>query len=106
MGIDDWQEVSRKNNRYRTKEDDVIKILISIYVSNFPESFSAKDLFHAYSKYGHVVDSFIPVKRSKEGKRFGFVRFINVFSAERSHNQDSLGARAGAKQPELYLIRA
>ncbi|GKC64988.1 nucleotide-binding alpha-beta plait domain-containing protein [Tanacetum coccineum] len=106
MGIDDWQEVSRKNNRYRTKEDDVIKISISIYVSNFPESFSAKDLFHACSKYGHVVDSFIPSKRSKEGKRFGFVRFINVFSAERSHNQDSLGARAGAKQPELYLIRA
>ncbi|GJR57152.1 nucleotide-binding alpha-beta plait domain-containing protein [Tanacetum coccineum] len=83
MGIDDWQEVSRKNNRYRTKEDDVIKISISIYVSNFPESFSAKDLFHACSKYGHVVDSFIPSKRSKEGKRFGFVRFINVFSAER-----------------------
>ncbi|GJT11067.1 RNA-directed DNA polymerase, eukaryota [Tanacetum coccineum] len=68
MGIDDWQEVSRKNNRYRTKEDDVIKILISIYVSNFPESFSAKDLFHACSKYGHVVDSFIPSKRSKEGR--------------------------------------
>ncbi|GKB31731.1 nucleotide-binding alpha-beta plait domain-containing protein [Tanacetum coccineum] len=83
MGTDDWQEVLRKNNRYRTKEDDVIKISISIYVSNFPESFSAKDLFHACSKYGHVVDSFIPSKRSKEGKRFGFVRFINVFSAER-----------------------
>ncbi|GJX11990.1 RNA-directed DNA polymerase, eukaryota [Tanacetum coccineum] len=64
MGIDDWQEVSRKNNRYRTKEDDVIKISISIYVSNFPESFSAKDLFHACSKYGHVVDSFIPSKRN------------------------------------------
>ncbi|GJS97641.1 RNA-directed DNA polymerase, eukaryota [Tanacetum coccineum] len=26
------------------------------------------------------VDSFIPLKRSKEGKRFGFVHFINVFS--------------------------
>ncbi|GJW99067.1 RNA-directed DNA polymerase, eukaryota [Tanacetum coccineum] len=47
------------------------------------ETFSAKDLFHACNKYGHVVDSFIPLKRSKEGKRFGFVKFINVSNVER-----------------------
>ncbi|GKB26093.1 RNA-directed DNA polymerase, eukaryota [Tanacetum coccineum] len=68
---------------FRTKEDDVAKISTSIFVSNFPEVFSAKDLFHACKQYGHVVDSFIPSKRSKDGKRFGFVRFINVFSVER-----------------------
>nr|GFD30345.1 nucleotide-binding alpha-beta plait domain-containing protein [Tanacetum cinerariifolium] len=28
-------------------------------------------------------DSFIPFKRDKNGKRFGFVRFINVFNKER-----------------------
>ncbi|GKC67121.1 nucleotide-binding alpha-beta plait domain-containing protein [Tanacetum coccineum] len=66
-----------------TKEDDVAKISTSIYVSNFPEVFSAKDLFHACKKYGHVIDSFIPFKKSKDGKRFGFVRFINVFNMER-----------------------
>ncbi|GKC76016.1 nucleotide-binding alpha-beta plait domain-containing protein, partial [Tanacetum coccineum] len=68
---------------FRTKEDDVAKISTSIYVSNFPEVFSAKDLFHACKKYGHVIDSFIPFKKSKDGKRFGFVRFINVFNMER-----------------------
>nr|GEZ20769.1 nucleotide-binding alpha-beta plait domain-containing protein [Tanacetum cinerariifolium] len=68
---------------YRSKEDDVSKISTSIYVTNFPETFSAKDLFHSCKAYGHVVDSFIPLKRSKDGKRFGFVRFINVFSVER-----------------------
>ncbi|GJS78412.1 RNA-directed DNA polymerase, eukaryota [Tanacetum coccineum] len=57
---------------FRTKEDDVAKISTSIYVSNFPEVFSAKDLFHACKKYGHVIDSFIPFKKSKDGKRFGF----------------------------------
>nr|GEW15512.1 RNA-directed DNA polymerase, eukaryota [Tanacetum cinerariifolium] len=36
--------------------------------------------------YGHVVDSFIPLKRSKVGKRFGFVRFINAFNVERLVN--------------------
>ncbi|GJY74257.1 RNA-directed DNA polymerase, eukaryota [Tanacetum coccineum] len=83
MGTDEWQEVSRRKRYNNTKEDDLIKISISIYVTNFPESFLAKDLFHACSKYGHVVDSFIPWKKSKEGKRFGFVRFINVFSVDR-----------------------
>ncbi|GKB05298.1 hypothetical protein Tco_0833493 [Tanacetum coccineum] len=33
-----------------------------------------------------VVDSFIPTKRTKDGKRFGFVRFINVFNVERLVN--------------------
>nr|GEZ64918.1 RNA-directed DNA polymerase, eukaryota, reverse transcriptase zinc-binding domain protein [Tanacetum cinerariifolium] len=74
--------VARKKFSHRTKEDDVSKISTSIFVTNFPESFSAKDLFHACSKYGHVIDSFIPLKRSIEGKRFGFVKFINVSNVE------------------------
>nr|GEX13663.1 RNA-directed DNA polymerase, eukaryota [Tanacetum cinerariifolium] len=63
---------------YKTNEDDVARISTSVYIMNFPESMSAKKLFHACSQYGHVVDSFIPTKKSKNGKRFGFVRFINA----------------------------
>ncbi|GJZ14577.1 nucleotide-binding alpha-beta plait domain-containing protein [Tanacetum coccineum] len=70
----------------RSKEDDVNRISISIYVTNFPENFSAKELFQSCKQYGHVVDSFIPRKRTKEGKRFGFVRFINVFNVDRLVN--------------------
>nr|GEX03702.1 RNA-directed DNA polymerase, eukaryota [Tanacetum cinerariifolium] len=51
---------------FRTKEDDVLKISTSIFVSNFPDSFSSKDLFHACKQYGHVVDSFITSKRAKD----------------------------------------
>ncbi|PWA79876.1 hypothetical protein CTI12_AA199580 [Artemisia annua] len=83
MGDDDWNEATRKNRGYRTKEDDLAKVSISIYVTNFPESCSAKDLFQSCKVYGHVVDSYIPLKRSKSRKRFGFIRFINVFSVER-----------------------
>nr|GEX21935.1 RNA-directed DNA polymerase, eukaryota [Tanacetum cinerariifolium] len=68
---------------YRSKEDDVAKISTTVFVTYFPESLSAKELFHSCKTYGHVVDSFIPTKRGKNGKRFGFVRFINVFSEER-----------------------
>nr|GEZ44564.1 nucleotide-binding alpha-beta plait domain-containing protein [Tanacetum cinerariifolium] len=71
---------------YRTKEDDVAKISTSIFVTNFPKSFSAKDLFQSCKQYGHVVDTFIPNKRSKADKRFGFVQFINVFNDERLVN--------------------
>ncbi|GJY81418.1 nucleotide-binding alpha-beta plait domain-containing protein [Tanacetum coccineum] len=66
----------------RTKEDDVMKISMSVFVANFPEQTSAKDLWNACKQYGHVVDAFIPNKRSKAGKRFGFVRFIKVFHVE------------------------
>ncbi|GJZ46772.1 nucleotide-binding alpha-beta plait domain-containing protein [Tanacetum coccineum] len=71
---------------FRTKEDDVAKISTSVYVTNFPDYTSAKELAQACKQYGHVVDSFIPNKKSKFGKRFGFVRFINVFSEERLIN--------------------
>ncbi|PWA47641.1 hypothetical protein CTI12_AA364430 [Artemisia annua] len=36
-----------------------------------------------YGMFGHVVDSFIPERRSKAGKRFGFMRFIKVFDVDR-----------------------
>nr|GEZ61492.1 RNA-directed DNA polymerase, eukaryota, reverse transcriptase zinc-binding domain protein [Tanacetum cinerariifolium] len=70
----------------RSKEDDVQKISSSVFVINFPEQFSAKDLWNTCKVYGHVVDTYIPDRRSKIGKRFGFVRFINAFDMERLVN--------------------
>ncbi|GJV76435.1 nucleotide-binding alpha-beta plait domain-containing protein [Tanacetum coccineum] len=68
---------------FRSKEDDVNRVSTSIFITNFPDSFTAKELFYACKQYGHVVDSFIPMKRSKEGKRFSFVHFINIFNVDR-----------------------
>ncbi|PWA61492.1 hypothetical protein CTI12_AA372670 [Artemisia annua] len=67
----------------RSKEDDVRKISMSVFVTNFPDQFSAKDLWNSCKVYGIVVDAYIPDRRSKAGKRFGFVQFINVFDVER-----------------------
>ncbi|GJZ84198.1 RNA-directed DNA polymerase, eukaryota, partial [Tanacetum coccineum] len=53
-----------------TKEDDVAKISTSVFITNFPKSCSAKELFQSCKQYGHVVDTFIPTKRSKNGRRF------------------------------------
>ncbi|GKA43439.1 nucleotide-binding alpha-beta plait domain-containing protein, partial [Tanacetum coccineum] len=70
----------------RTKEDDVQRISTSVFVTNFPEYACAKDLWNACKQYGYVVDAFIPNRRSKAGKKFGFVRFIKVFDVERLVN--------------------
>ncbi|GJR23793.1 hypothetical protein Tco_0972320 [Tanacetum coccineum] len=36
----------------RSKEDEVQKMSISVFITNFPDSFSAKDLFKTCSQYG------------------------------------------------------
>ncbi|GKA24939.1 RNA-directed DNA polymerase, eukaryota, nucleotide-binding alpha-beta plait domain protein [Tanacetum coccineum] len=82
MGSDDWQNVTSKKHR-RSKEDDVLNISKSVYVTNFPDSTSARDLWKVCSAYGTVVDVFIPFKKSKAGKRFAFVHFIKVFNLDR-----------------------
>nr|GFC60982.1 RNA-directed DNA polymerase, eukaryota, nucleotide-binding alpha-beta plait domain protein [Tanacetum cinerariifolium] len=66
-----WQEVPSRNHR-RSNADDVSKVAKSVFVTKFPESVSARDLWKSYSVYGTVVDVFIPSKKSKAGKRFAF----------------------------------
>nr|GEY46578.1 nucleotide-binding alpha-beta plait domain-containing protein [Tanacetum cinerariifolium] len=67
----------------RSKEDDVQNISTSVFVTNFPDQYGAKDLWNSCKVYGQVVDAYIPDRRSKAGKRFGFVRFIKVFDVKR-----------------------
>ncbi|GJS94449.1 RNA-directed DNA polymerase, eukaryota, reverse transcriptase zinc-binding domain protein [Tanacetum coccineum] len=54
----------------RSKEDEVHKISTSIFVTNFPDQFNAKDLWNVCKQYGNVVDAFIPNKRSKSARLF------------------------------------
>nr|GFB55445.1 nucleotide-binding alpha-beta plait domain-containing protein [Tanacetum cinerariifolium]GFB55458.1 nucleotide-binding alpha-beta plait domain-containing protein [Tanacetum cinerariifolium] len=66
-----------------TKEDEVQRISTSVFVTNFLDHVGAKDLWHACKQYGQVIGAFIPDRRSKDGKRFGFVQFIKVFDVDR-----------------------
>ncbi|GJX71178.1 RNA-directed DNA polymerase, eukaryota [Tanacetum coccineum] len=70
----------------RSKEDDLQKISTSIFVTNFPEQSNAKELWSICKQYGNVIDAFIPNRRSKIGKRFGFIRFIKVTDVDRLVN--------------------
>ncbi|GKV19346.1 hypothetical protein SLEP1_g29624 [Rubroshorea leprosula] len=48
----------------------------SFFFYNFPEDWDAKALWYQFQNYGKVVDVFIPSKRDRRGKRFGFVRML------------------------------
>ncbi|GKV39565.1 hypothetical protein SLEP1_g47323 [Rubroshorea leprosula] len=50
----------------------------TFFFYNFPENSEAADLWYDFAKYGKVVDVFVPRKRDKWGKRFGFVRMAGV----------------------------
>ncbi|PWA40018.1 hypothetical protein CTI12_AA459470 [Artemisia annua] len=59
-----------------------MKLSSSIFVTNFLDKFSAKELWTVCNQYGKVADAFNPDRRSKSGERFGFVRFIKIFDVD------------------------
>ncbi|GJX92218.1 RNA-directed DNA polymerase, eukaryota [Tanacetum coccineum] len=73
------------NNRsyYNSKEDQTQKISKSVFGTNFPDHFMARDLWNVCLAYGNVVDVYIPLKKSKAGKKFAFVCFIRVDNLDR-----------------------
>ncbi|KAJ4822701.1 hypothetical protein Tsubulata_044696 [Turnera subulata] len=55
----------------------------STYVENLPDRWIPTDIHLVLSKFGEVIDVYLPVKRAKNGKRFGFVRFKGCHDAKR-----------------------
>ncbi|GJR80795.1 RNA-directed DNA polymerase, eukaryota [Tanacetum coccineum] len=79
MGDNAWQKVTRK----KSMEDLTQRISKSVFITNFPDHFSARDLWEVCKGYGTVVDVYIPNRKSKAGKRYAFARFIRVDNVER-----------------------
>ncbi|GKV11964.1 hypothetical protein SLEP1_g23173 [Rubroshorea leprosula] len=48
------------------------------YFTNFPEDWSYEQMWRTFLKYGRVYAIYSPRRTNKEGKRFGFVRFLEV----------------------------
>nr|GFB21091.1 nucleotide-binding alpha-beta plait domain-containing protein [Tanacetum cinerariifolium] len=53
----------------RSKKDNVQKISTSVFVTNFPGGYCVRDLWNTCKLYGHVVDVFIPDRRTKAGNQ-------------------------------------
>nr|GEX78691.1 RNA-directed DNA polymerase, eukaryota [Tanacetum cinerariifolium] len=71
------------HNFFKSKEEYTQANSKSVFVTNFPDHFSARDLWNVCLTYGIIVDVFVPFKRSKAGKKFAFLRFIKVDNLER-----------------------
>ncbi|KAH1073111.1 hypothetical protein J1N35_025439 [Gossypium stocksii] len=57
---------------------------VSLFVSNIPATMHWKGLWVLFNFHGEVKDAFIPIKKSKNGKRFSFVRYSNDIDAQRA----------------------
>lgn len=51
--------------------------ITSFYFTHFPDNFGEKELWGVFQRYGRVWEVFIPSKKDKGGKRFGFERFLD-----------------------------
>ncbi|GAB2289348.1 Serine arginine-rich splicing factor 2 [Dionaea muscipula] len=73
---EDWKAVLRRklyglDRRFRHREGNVF----TIFIEDLPDSFTPIDFHRMFDKFGVVKDVFIPRKRSKMGRQFGFVRY-------------------------------
>nr|GEV63397.1 RNA-directed DNA polymerase, eukaryota, reverse transcriptase zinc-binding domain protein [Tanacetum cinerariifolium] len=57
-------------NSSKSKEDLTQQISKSIFVTNFSDHIRARDLKMVCKEYDSIVDVYIPLKKSKSGKRF------------------------------------
>lgn len=69
--------------------------IVSFYFTNFPTSNDIEVLWGMFLKWGKVVDVYVPRKKNKDGKAFGFVRFKEVlypYELERRLDQIWIGS--------------
>ncbi|KAK8674567.1 hypothetical protein V6N13_032676 [Hibiscus sabdariffa] len=79
-------EKQRGHFSFANGEDRVYnnkQVIVSLFVENLPETLHWKGLWFSFARHGDVVNVYIARKRSRGGKRFGFVRMKNQEEAER-----------------------
>nr|GEV91539.1 RNA-directed DNA polymerase, eukaryota [Tanacetum cinerariifolium] len=65
---------------YRSKEDQTQYISQSVFVTNFPDHVTARDLLKVCNDYRIVVDAFIPYKKSKA------CFYVSIFNSSKTNN--------------------
>ncbi|CAI9296160.1 unnamed protein product [Lactuca saligna] len=69
---------------------------VSFYFQNFPLDWNETALWQTFKRYETVVDVYIAKKLNRNGRKFGFVRFIRVQDIpafERRLNETCIGAQ-------------
>ncbi|GKU89448.1 hypothetical protein SLEP1_g3583 [Rubroshorea leprosula] len=76
-----WQperKQGRGNQKERSYDEGLYNQTTPYFFTNFPEHWSYADMWRTFLHYGRVFDIYCPNRRSRNGTRFGFVRFLEV----------------------------
>ncbi|MBA0819136.1 hypothetical protein Gohar_021591 [Gossypium harknessii] len=61
---------------------------VTLLVYNIPMTMHWKGLWTLFRYHGDVIDAFIPAKKSKSGRKLGFVRFDKIMDAQKVINRE------------------
>ncbi|GLU14436.1 hypothetical protein SLE2022_310070 [Rubroshorea leprosula] len=90
-----YRQRQRYRNRFADYSSQFSGWTSTFFFYNFPEELEAKFLWNSFQMYGKVIDVYIPSKRDKRGKRYGFVRLSGVkneIQMERRLNEMWIGS--------------
>ncbi|GKV28743.1 hypothetical protein SLEP1_g37755 [Rubroshorea leprosula] len=74
------QNQTRKWKNEGAYDKGLYKQATPYFFSNFPDDWSYADMWRTFQKFGRVYDIYSPNRRSRNGSRFGFVRFLDVIN--------------------------
>ncbi|GJW01990.1 RNA-directed DNA polymerase, eukaryota [Tanacetum coccineum] len=83
----EWTTVNRRSRKQRATTT-------SYYFTDIPTGWNETALWKLFAKYGRISDVYLAKKKSKDGKSFGFARFLNITnppSFEKSLNSITIG---------------
>ncbi|GKV30553.1 hypothetical protein SLEP1_g39354 [Rubroshorea leprosula] len=69
-----------KQREYMERRYDVgmFKQATTFFFTNIPNDWSYSEMWIEFAKFGRVFAIYSPLRRSRNGRRFGFVRYLNV----------------------------
>ncbi|CAK8562136.1 unnamed protein product [Lathyrus sativus] len=85
---EDWVKLMGKKRRYlnklsiwnarQGKDNGMGERILSFFFTEFPDDYEAEEMAEIFKDYGLISEVFIPAKRDKRERRYGFVRFWKV----------------------------
>ncbi|GKV15863.1 hypothetical protein SLEP1_g26605 [Rubroshorea leprosula] len=72
------QDQHQKRRTGEAYDRGLFKQAIPFFFTNFPDEWCYADMWRTFLKFGRVYDIYCPNRKSRNGGRFGFVRFLDV----------------------------
>ncbi|KAF5818872.1 putative RNA recognition motif domain, nucleotide-binding alpha-beta plait domain superfamily [Helianthus annuus] len=67
----------RAEKKYRDREWR-LRLCTSFFISNLPDSCNHESLWKAFGHFPELEDVYVPVKRGRDGNKFGFIKLFKI----------------------------